>query len=182
MRLITALAATALLAACQPTDGGADATTTETMPPAAAGVAPSADTAGAEAMVRALYARYDGPSSEAGEWAEDYWSARTGALLAENTAAGGDGVGYLGADPICNCQDWGDFSLNTVAVMPTGAGTANAAVTFSNFGTAHSQILKLVFEDGAWKVDDIQWTSGEMMNEPPLVEGVQASTGALRAG
>jgi hypothetical protein len=180
MRLITALAATALLASCQPADGG-DLATTDTDAPAASSVAPTSDTAGAEAMVRALYARYDGPSSEAGEWSEDYWSARTKALLDENAAAAHGEPGYLGADPICACQDWDDFSLNTVVVSATGDNTANAAVTFSNFGTAHSQILKLVFEDGAWKVDDIEWTSGDMAGEPPLVEGVQASTAEMRA-
>lgn len=145
--------------------------------------AQGADTAGAEAFVRALFAAYsDGPEVTG---PENQWSAGTQALLdADGEAA--QGVGYLGADPICDCQDWMNLRVTSLAVTSTGIDTADAAVVFVNGegqgGTPTAETLKLVRENGAWKVDDIVYGQGHsMVGEPPLKQGVAASTAAMLA-
>lgn len=152
---------------------------------AAAAEAPAqgADVAGAETFVRALFAAYGDTPGSTGP--EDQWSAATEALLeADGEAA--QGVGYLGADPICDCQDWVNLRLNSVAVVSTGPDSADAAVVFVNGegqgGTPKAETLKLVRENGAWKVDDIVYGEGHSLaGEPPLKQGIAASTAALKA-
>ena len=178
----SALAALAVLglsvAACDKGTAEPAAATT-----AAAATPAAADTAGAETFVRALFAAYsDGPEATG---PENQWSAGTQALLdADGEAA--QGVGYLGADPICDCQDWQDLHVTSLAVTSTGADSADAAVVFVNGqgqgGTPTAETLKLVRENGAWKVDDIVYGQGHsMVNQPPLKQGVAASTAALKA-
>ncbi len=170
---LTALAIIGLsVASCGP--GAADTPKTEAPAPTPAQA--GADTAGAEAFVRALFGAYsDGPQSTG---PENQWSARTDALLdADGEAA--QGVGYLGADPICDCQDWMNLRVTALTVTSTGPDSADAAVTFVNGDDSKStaEVLKLVRENGAWKVDDIVYGQGHsMMGQPNLREGVAAST------
>jgi len=152
-----------------------DATTTADVP------AQSEDTAGAEAFVRALFAAYSGAPGSMGP--ENHWSAGTQALLAADGEAA-QGVGYLGADPICDCQDWEKLRVTSLVVTPTGADRADAAVAFvmGDDGQPTNETLKLVRENGVWKVDDIVYGEGHsLVGEPPLKQGVAASTAALRA-
>ena len=182
MRTILILAASAALLACQPAADVAEDVTEDGMTPAASADTPSADVAGAETFVRALYARYDADPMSVGEMENVRWSARAQALWDANAEAAGGEVGYLGADPICACQDWGDLSITSVDVTPTGDARADAAVVFSNFGETTRQTLKLVNEGGEWRVDDIVWGEGHMMaGEPSMAEGLQQSTAELAA-
>jgi hypothetical protein len=117
--------------------------------------APAAAQPGAEAFVRQVYAGY----TEAGgpDLDRDVFSPRLNALIRR----GGDMEGArpgergLGADPICDCQDWGRMRVLSVRVRPRGAGRADATVRFSNLGTVTSQTLRLVRGGGGWRVDDI---------------------------
>lgn len=162
------------LGACdsQPSDGGV---------PKAAAV--SADAEGAEAFVRELYAAYhDDPNIQSGR-TDAVWSARTRALWDENFEAA-EGVGYLGFDPICACQDWLKLSVTELAVTSTGADRADAAVVFVNGEPPQTvrQTLKLVREDGQWAVDDIVWGEGHVQaGQPNMVEGLIASTAEIKA-
>lgn len=171
------IAVTALiLAACQP--AAEDAAKAET--PAAT----TAQADGAEAYVRDLYANYhDDPNVQSGMVGEP-WSARTKALWHENFEAA-QGVGYLGFDPVCNCQDWMKLYITALNVTPTGPDRADAAVTFVNGEppVTVSQTLKLVREGGNWVIDDIVWGEGATMNgQPNMVEGLIASTAEIKAG
>ncbi|WP_269513874.1 DUF3828 domain-containing protein [Brevundimonas subvibrioides] len=166
------------LAACdqgvaEPASAGASA------PAAASGQ--GADTAGAEAFVRALFAAYGDTPGSTGP--EDPWSAGTQALLdADGEEAGG--IGYLEADPICDCQDWDRLRVTSLAVASTGADSADAVVAFAmgDDGKITHETLKLVREGKAWKVDDIVYGEGHsMVGEPPLKQGVAASTAAMLA-
>lgn len=162
---------TASLAACgvEPAEG------------AAAPAVEAAQAEGAEAFVRELYSVYhDDPAVQSGQ-SGGVWSARTKDLWDENFEVA-DGVGYLGADPICSCQDWFQLRLTSVVVTSTGADRADAAVVFVNGGETTRQTLKLVREEGQWAVDDIAWGEGHIMaGEPNMVEGLIASTAELRA-
>jgi len=139
------------------------------------------DVAGAESFVRALFAAYsNAPGSTE---PENQWSAGTQALLdADGEAA--QGIGYLGADPICDCQDWINLRVTSLVMTSTGADSANAAVTFvmGDDAKTTAETLKLVRENGIWKVDDIVYGQGHsLVGEPPLKQGVAASTAALLA-
>lgn len=151
--------------------------------PAAETSRQSEATAGADAFVRAVFAAYSDAPGSTGP--ENQWSAGTQALLDANGEAA-EGVGYLGADPICDCQDWMDLQLTSVTITPTGADSADAAVVFVNGqgqgGTPTAETLKLVRQSGAWKIDDIVYGQGHSMaGEAPLKQGVAASTAALKA-
>lgn len=140
-----------------------------------------ADTAGAEAFVRALFDAYNDTSGSTGPG--NPWSAGTQALLDADSEAA-QGVGYLEADPICDCQDWDRLRVTSLAVASTGADSADAVVAFvmGDDGKTTHETLKLVREGGAWKVDDIVYGEGHsMVGEPPLKQGVAASTAAILA-
>jgi hypothetical protein len=163
------------LAAC---DRGATETAKAEAPPPSTAPALGEDTAGAEAFVRTLFAAYShgGP--------EDHWSAATEALMdAEEQALGGM-IGYLDADPICSCQDFWGFRVTSLVVTATGTDGADAAVTFVAVNRTQSiaENLKLVRENGAWKVDDIVYGEGHSsFGQPPLKQGLAASIAELRA-
>jgi hypothetical protein len=149
-------------------------------PPAAA---VSAEAEGAEVFVRDLYAAYhDDPNIQSGR-TDAVWSVRTKALWDANFEAA-EGVGYLGFDPICACQDWLKLSVTELTVTPTGADSADAAVAFVNGEPPQTvrQTLKLVREDGQWAVDDIVWGAGHVQaGQPNMVEGLIASTAEIKA-
>lgn len=163
------------LAAC---DRGATETAKAEAPPPSTAPALGEDTAGAEAFVRTLFAAYShgGP--------EDHWSAATEALMdAEEEALGGM-IGYLDADPICSCQDFWGFRVTSLVVTATGTDGADAAVTFVAVNRTQSiaENMKLVRENGAWKVDDIVYGEGHSnFGQPPLKQGLAASIAELRA-
>lgn len=180
--VIAAFAAAASLAGCGP--GGESASAKAAAPVVAqaqtGAEAGAAD--GAEAFVRGLYAQYDDTPLGTGPEAEP-WSARTQALWDENAEAA-QGVGYLGFDPVCNCQDWFKLSVSALTVTPAGPDRADAVVTFVNGepATTVTQTLKLVREGGAWRIDDIVWGPGATMEgEPNMVEGLIASTAEIKA-
>ncbi|MDP3404501.1 MAG: DUF3828 domain-containing protein [Brevundimonas sp.] len=161
--------------------GACDSQLAEGDVPAAATA--SAEAEGAEAFVRELYAAYhDDPNIQSGR-TDAVWSARTKALWDENFEAA-EGVGYLGFDPICACQDWLKLSVTELVVTPTGADSADAAVAFVNGEPPQTvrQTLKLVREDGQWAVDDIVWGAGHVQaGQPNMVEGLVASTAEIKA-
>ncbi len=140
------------------------------------------DVAGAEGFVRDLYAQYDDTPLGTGPEAEP-WSARTQALWNDNAQAA-QGVGYLGFDPVCNCQDWTKLAITDLTVTPAGPDRADAAVVFVNGEPPVTvrQTLKLVREAGAWRINDIVWGEGATVyGEPNMVEGLIASTAELKA-
>ncbi len=150
---------------------------------AAAALTTPAQAEGADSFVRELYAVYhDDPAVQSGQ-SGGVWSARTKDLWDENFEVA-QGVGYLGADPICACQDWQNLRVTSLVVTPTGPDSADAAVVFVNGEPPETvrQTLKLVREDGQWAVDDIAWGQGHMLaGEPNMVEGLMASTAEMKS-
>lgn len=178
--VVCAMLIGAPLAACEakPAEKAAAAPVVAAAPAEAA----KAQADGAEAFVRALYAPYvaDGDT----EHGPEIWSARTRALWADNIRAADGAEPYMGADPICACQDFDHFQLTSVAVTPTGPDRADAAVVFEAFGGSEPtrQTLKLVREEGVWRIDDINWGPGHLMaGQPPMAEGLVASTAEMDA-
>lgn len=177
--LMCAVLIGAPLAACEARPAEGEAAGAATAAAQAAGH--GAD--GAEAFVRETYAAYhDDPAVQSGG-SDAVWSLRTKALWDENFEAA-QGVGYLGFDPICACQDWMKLRITSLVVTPTGPDSADAAVVFVNGEPPETvrQTLKLVREGGGWAVDDIVWGQGHMMaGQPNMVEGLIASTAEIKA-
>jgi hypothetical protein len=113
---------------------------------------------GPEAFVRALYAVYEsgGPQGEQPPPGRDPIYGRTmNAMIGEDFRKAGGEVPFLNFDPICDCQDWGPFRLDSVTVTETGQNKADAAVVFTNGETQVRQTLKLEREGPMWRVADI---------------------------
>jgi len=156
-RSLIAVFAVAGLAACSQPDGA------EGKPPAvvAGSEAPLAQAArtDAESFVRALYARYSNPQPGSGPvpdpGQDPIYSVRLNQLIAADFERAAGEVPSLNYDPVCDCQDGGPFSLDEAVMRPNGAEAAEAAITFTNAGETKTVTLRLVKEDGRWRVDDV---------------------------
>lgn len=140
---------------------------------------------GAENFVRAVYASYsndpDATPPMVGR-SPDVWSDRMSALIARDQELANGDLPYLDADPICNCQDWEDLTVQHVRIYQdrTGRyGSRMARVEFTNAGTPTTVILSL---DGnpnqGWKIDDIVSEDGY----PSLAEALAESNRLIEAG
>lgn len=167
MRTAAGLWAVAMLAAaCSGGEGGgapagapppvapaaAPATTT-----APAAVPATADTAGAEAFVRQVYAGYsDAPGATGPDLYATAFSAELNRLVSAGGPNGDPPNRGLDFDPVCACQDWTNLTLSSVTVTPTATDRAEARVSFTNMGTPTTQTLLLVREAAGWRIDDVR--------------------------
>ncbi|RED15512.1 hypothetical protein [Parasphingopyxis lamellibrachiae] len=109
---------------------------------AASETTPDADLESARTFVESVYQSYiDGNGIEA-------FSA---VIAPELLALMGD---EYGADPLCACQDFGDFSY-AIERMEAVDDDVIAEVSFSNFGSGQTVALRLSRTDGEWRVADI---------------------------
>ncbi len=147
MRLyvLAAAGAALTLAACQP----AEAPEAPRAEAPAAAAAPAAD--GAEAFVREIYASLaaDGPAP-LGEQA--LWSAATWQAMKTYEAAAPEGYN---SDPLCNCQDPAGLAVSELQITPTGATSADAAITITQGEAQTSMVLNLVREAAGWRIDNV---------------------------
>ena len=119
--------------------------------PAAATVDP-----GAEAFVRALYAKYAASGDFSPMLHEDevFTPALVKMLKHDEKMTPKGEIGTIEADPICQCQDSGGMKLQSVATTATGTDKADAQVGLQ-FDKPASVLLKLVkVPGGGWRVDD----------------------------
>ena len=177
--LIGAALLAAATAACSPGEQ-------EKAPEAAAAPLPpgrdaiyAAAAEGPEPFVRALYAVYvaGGPKGEPPARGQDpiYSRMLNAAIITDFNLAKGE-VPTLNHDPICNCQDQGVSTLDSVAVTSTGERTADAAVAFTNAGETTRQTLKLIKEGPLWRVVDVIDDKGRSLNDE-LIRSITARGG-----
>ncbi len=62
-----------------------------------------------------------------------------------------------GADPICGCQDWGEFS-HTINALTIEGDRAAAQLTVRNFGEQAARTIELIKTPGGWRVYDLDGT------------------------
>lgn len=143
----------------------------------------AAATEGPEPFVRALYAVYvaGGPKDAKPAPGQDpiYSRMLNAAIITDfNLAQGRNGgeVPTLNHDPICDCQDQGVFTLDSLAVTSTGERTAGAAVAFTNAGETTRQTLKLIKEGPMWRVVDVIDDRGRSLNDE-LIASIKARGG-----
>ena len=176
MRLsLIAVAAFAALAACSPSGDGAvePADAPAALPPGRPAVYEAARV-GPEEFVRALYAVHATPGASMGEppapGQEPLYDRMLNAMIgADFTKAAGE-VPTLNYDPICDCQDSGEFALQSVTVTQSGPAAAEAAVVFTNLGETKRQTLKLAKEGPMWRVSDVL-----VPGRPALTEQLMAA-------
>ena len=180
------LAAIAALAGCNKPGGATTTastsvtttttTTTTTVTPRVAG---GQDAADAKAFVESLYAHYakapasaDNSFDPMGKNAKDVFDQSMVDLLAKDAKlTGSDGVGFIDADWICNCQDY-DKIVATVTVQSATATTAKATADFKVFDDLSHNAFDLVKENGAWRVHDVQQI-GTKDPQPALRAGLE---------
>lgn len=159
--VLIAAAVLAGLAACSSPEGTATepADAPAALPPGRPAIYEAAKV-GPEAFVRALYAVHVTPGTGMGEppapGQDPIYDRMLNAMIGEDFRKANGEVPTLNYDPICACQDSGDFTLDSVTVTP-GADErkADVAVVFTNLGQTKRQTLKLVKEGAMWKVSDL---------------------------
>lgn len=172
-RLVIALAL--MLTACDRAPEHEGETAALTALPMAA---PQVPADGAETYVRALYAGYSDDAAAAPWSGRRVWSRRMDALVRRDAELADGDPPYLDADPICDCQDWENLTVRSVALSPMRAdGSVEATVRFVNAGEDQTALLKLVRETDGWRVDDV-------MNPgyPSLAENLAASNARIETG
>lgn len=163
------------LAACSPSGEGASgpADAPAALPPGRPAIYEAARV-GPEEFVRALYAVHATPGASMGEpprpGQEPIYGRMLNAMIGADFAKAAGGVPTLNHDPICDCQDSGDFTLVSVTVTSSDPQTAEAAVVFTNMGETKRQTLKLVKEGPMWRVSDVL-----VPGRPALTEQLMAA-------
>jgi hypothetical protein len=178
MRLsLFAIAVFGALAACSPSGDAAVEPANEpaALPPGRPAIYEAARV-GPEAFVRALYAVHATPGASMGEplqpGQDPIYDRMLNAMIGADAAQAAGEVGFLNYDPICDCQDSGAFTLDSVTVTQSGPAAAEAAVVFTNLGETKRQTLKLVKEGPMWKVSDVL-----VPGRQPLTEQLMAAIG-----
>lgn len=67
-------------------------------------------------------------------------------------------MGYLDANPICQCQDYENLVVTKIVILSNDNQKSQATVTFRAFSNDSSTIttrFNLVAENGQWFIDDI---------------------------
>ena len=163
------------LAACSPPGEGASgpADVPAALPPGRPAIYEAARV-GPEEFVRALYAVHATPGASMGEpprpGQEPIYGRMLNAMIGADFAKAAGEVPTLNYDPICDCQDSGDFTLVSVTVTSSDPQTAEAAVVFTNTGETKRQTLKLVKEGPMWRVSDVL-----VPGRPALTEQLMAA-------
>lgn len=126
---------------------------------------------GAEAFVRGVFAGYSADGEDEWPLAEynlgDVFSARMAGLIRRDRALSGDELPYLDADPLCQCQDWGEFRVESVSVYRLArASGRRAVVTFTNFGERRTTRLQLSGDpNSGWRIDDVLGPDSSLADE-----------------
>ena len=163
MRLLTIFAVSASvlgLAACQPADTTeADATETAAADEGMADDEMAIDSPDAgvmgdpDAFVRNIYTGMAaGEMAVLSEDSETLWSRAAWADIERYWAVAPEG---FNVDPLCNCQDPAGLTIRDLTITETGPDSADAAITTLQGDAQVSQVLKLVREEGSWRIDNI---------------------------
>ena len=107
----------------------------------------------------------DGTSmaSPLGEQAPRWFDPSLLALLAEDAALHPEGIGALGFDPVCECQDFGRLAAD-VSVLEADEERARARVVVTETDAARSPeeraprefTFSLVKGEGGWRIHDLR--------------------------
>jgi Protein of unknown function (DUF3828) len=123
----------------------------------ASGAAQAQDMKAAEDFLKGIYATYKAkgkPIALASPKALTILTPDLAKVVRLDEQAVNGEVGFLEADPICDCQDF-DIRSVTISVQPDGAGRAKATASFKNLGHATQIGFDLATIGGQWRIADI---------------------------
>jgi hypothetical protein len=128
-------------------------------------VAAKPDAASARAFVEKLYSHYpSSPNLKAfdptGRNASQVFDLGMISAFREDTTLAHGEVGFVEADPLCQCQDDSGLKPKIVSVTMTGPNAADAVVNLQSPGETRMLTLHLVPVNGAWRIYDL--SIGEM--------------------
>jgi hypothetical protein len=141
----------------------------------APGAAPAADSPGA--FVTRLYAAYRNPDYSPLAKPQRVFAPALVAAILEERRLSKDEVGFMDADPLCQCQDASGMRPLVEAVHQAG-GTATVRILL-RFGPSERRELRLRLTRGAagWRIADVATT-----DEPSLLRDLQAWNRRKRSG
>ena len=112
-----------------------------------------------EAFVRRVYARYktsDAPGvpTDRKGGVPFYATALLDAFAKDEELSHGE-VGAIDGDPICDCQDYGNLRVKSVAITKGEADTVKAQVDFTNLRYHETVTLTLTQTPAGWRIADV---------------------------
>ncbi|HEY0413266.1 MAG TPA: DUF3828 domain-containing protein [Allosphingosinicella sp.] len=144
----------------------------------AAWLAPSQAAEPPRAFVERLYASYRDPDFSPLAKPEQVFAPALVAAIREDRRLSRDEVGFMDADPLCECQDPGGMRPLVEAVSEPTRGTATVRVTL-RFGPADRRdlSLRLVRLAAGWRIADVAST-----DQPSLLADLRAWNRRKRSG
>ena len=123
-------------------------------------VAAAPDAASAKAFVEKLYSHYPStPNGTAfdptGKNASEVFDPGMIAAFREDARLANGEVGFVDADPVCQCQDDSGLKSKVVSVTMTGPNAADAVVNLQYPDATLALTLHLVPVNGAWRIYDL---------------------------
>ena len=123
-------------------------------------VAAAPDAASARAFVENLYSHYpsnpNGMSFDpTGKDAREVFEPGMIAAFREDARLSNGEVGFVDADPLCQCQDDSGLEPKVVSVTMTGPKAADAVVSLQYPGETLALTLHLVPVNGPWRINDL---------------------------
>lgn len=122
----------------------------------AALLAPAAPAETPRAFVERLYAGYRDPDYNPLARPKRIFAPPLVAAIREDRRLSSDEVGYMDADPLCQCQDASGLSPQVGEVRRSGRSTATAHVLLSLDGSERRELhLRLVRTPAGWRIADV---------------------------
>jgi hypothetical protein len=123
-------------------------------------LAAAPDAASARAFVENLYSHYpSNPNGRAfdptGKNASKVFDPGMIAAFREDARLAKGEVGFVDADPLCQCQDDGGMKSKVVSVTMAGPNAADAVVNLQFPDATLALTLHLVPVNGAWRIYDL---------------------------
>jgi len=131
----------------------------------ASAAAAAPDAASARTFVEKLYSHYPSKPNKrtfdpTGKNAREVFDPGLIAAFREDARLAKGEVGFVDADPLCQCQDDSGLVANIVSVTMTGPGAADAVVSLQYPNETVALTLHLVPVNGAWRIHDL--STGEV--------------------
>ncbi|HEX8449411.1 MAG TPA: hypothetical protein VF652_07460 [Allosphingosinicella sp.] len=121
-----------------------------------------------QAFVGRLYQGYRNPDYSPLGRPERVFAAPLVAAIREDARLSKDEVGYMDADPLCQCQDPTGLKPSIGAVRLTGPSRASVPVGL-DFGSDRRELrLSLVRTSAGWRIADVATS-----DEPSLLESLR---------
>jgi hypothetical protein len=135
---------------------------------AAALLAAAAPDESPRAFVERLYAGYRDPDYDPLARPDHIFAPALVAAIREDRRLSSEEVGYMDADPLCQCQDAAGLRAAIDRIRPSGRTGAEARVRIAFGGSDRRDLrLKLVRTAAGWRIADIATA-----DEPSLLGGL----------